>query len=1055
MFAKFKDVLGTESTCVVDALDYSGSTNSGGSNAPTLTTVSKFSVNEDSPLVISYSDLIAAADEADTDGDIIQFEVAALTSGSLTTDGSTAVAVGARLNNGEQWIWQAASNASGNDIQGFTILAWDGSAQSSNPVPVSFDVAAANDAPTLTNVNDFAATEDTALTISYADLIAAANEADADGDSLQFELAASTSGSLTSDGSTPVNVGDRLNTGQLWIWQPSTNASGNDVQGFTILAWDGSAHSTSAVPVRFDVATVNDTPTLTSINDFAATEDTALTITYANLIAAANEADVDGDVIQFQLVSATSGSLTTDGSSSVNVGDRLATGQQWIWQPGANANGSDVQGFTVNAWDGTANSAVAVPVRFDITAVNDAPTLTSVSDFSVNEDTDLTITYANLMAAANEADVDGDTLSFELAALTSGNLTTDGSSAVSVGDRLSTGGQWVWRGASNASGNDTQGFTILAWDGAANSASAIPVRFDITPVNDTPTFTSISDFATGVDTAHTITYSNMANNANEADPDGDTVQFELVSLSSGTLTTDGSTTVNVGDRLNTGGQWVWLPASAASGSDIAAFTIRAWDGTVNSSGSVSVLFNVGVSDNPPTPGASGTITTSSVTVSSMTLSWTKATDDNDAQASLNYCVYRSSSAMASVAAAEAQTLVGSCAADIDSISDSSLTATTDYYYNVVVQDTGGNKAVYSSLYAPTAAAFHLVYNSYITSTDNRIKYATDSSGSVVVNNVHTVNDRVKWVDFEMDSSDDLHILLADETVNRYYVTGNVSGGFTADTLSAVQVAPQDEGAIAVEGDGTVHMIFMEEWTSGPNKERTLFYSTGTTSSWTSERLTQADPSNDIGWGPDIYVDSSSIAHFTFLDESAGEMIYGYGTSGSFIYEVIEAVGSVDLGYTRLEEADDGTLHVVYWEDTTNHIYYETNAGGWGSTRTTAVSNIDIWESNFDMALDSSDYVHICYRNSASGDTHYATNASGSWVSEVVYTAGEALPSDSEGCGTCSIDVGSKLDRVHISYYTNCSTRSIRHKYGSAGSWTDMLIDSNGESYNDNLKLIVD
>ena len=106
-----------------------------------------------------------------------------------------------------------------------------------------------------------------------------------------------------------------------------------------------------------------------------------------------------------------------------------------------------------------------------------------------------------------------------------------------------------------------------------------------------------------------------------------------------------------------------------------------------------------------------------------------------------------------------------------------------------------------------------------------------------------------------------------------------------------------------------------------------------------------------------------------------------------------------------------------------------------------------------MALDANDKVHLCYRHHTDGDTYYATNASGNWVTERIYN-GSSNPGP-EGCSTCSIDVGSKRGIVHITYYTSCGTRDIRHTYGSAGSWTDMLIDANGESYNFNHELIVD
>ena len=130
----------------------------------------------------------------------------------------------------------------------------------------------------------------------------------------------------------------------------------------------------------------------------------------------------------------------------------------------ANANGNDIAGFTVRAWDGALYSAPAVAVRFDVAAVNDAPTLTSINDFNAVEDTDKIISFGDFETNADAADIDLDSLEYELVALSSGTLTTDGSTPVNVGDNLATGGQWVWRADADVNGNDIAGFTVRAWD---------------------------------------------------------------------------------------------------------------------------------------------------------------------------------------------------------------------------------------------------------------------------------------------------------------------------------------------------------------------------------------------------------------------------------------------------------------------------------------------------------------------------------------------------------------------------------------------------------------
>lgn len=291
---------------------------------------------------------------------------------------------------------------------------------------------------------------------------------------------------------------------EMYISNTAGCSTGGDWEDFnSSKTWTlGQTNSTATVYVKYrdnagnesscisdDILHMNSAPTLTSISSFTATEDTSKTITYADLADAANEADADGDTIDFKVVSLISGTLTTDGSTPVNVGETMGPGGEWQWIPESNENGS-VQGFSLKAWDGTDESAAAVDVYFAITAVNDAPTLSSINDFSTSEDTSLTIFYSNLQAAANESDLDGDSIQFELVGLVSGSLTTDGSTAINVGDKIASGGEWRWLPAADVHGNDVIGFTVKAWDGAAYSSSPIDVRFDVSGSD--PSATSIS-----------------------------------------------------------------------------------------------------------------------------------------------------------------------------------------------------------------------------------------------------------------------------------------------------------------------------------------------------------------------------------------------------------------------------------------------------------------------------------------------------------------------------------------------------------------------------------
>ncbi len=99
---------------------------------------------------------------------------------------------------------------------------------------------------------------------------------------------------------------------------------------------------------------------------------------------------------------------------------------------------------------------------------------------------------------------------------------------------------------------------------------------------------------------------------------------------------------------------------------------------------------------PPTPGNGGNITFNGIGANSITVDWTKATDDQTPQANLQYLVYYSTSGnIDTVANTEANgTPVGVYATDIASRIVTGLIDSTTYYFNVIARDQNGNKTAY-------------------------------------------------------------------------------------------------------------------------------------------------------------------------------------------------------------------------------------------------------------------------------------------------------------------------------------------------------------------------
>ena len=347
-------------------------------------------------------------------------------------------------------------------------------------------MVAQNHAPTLTTIAALpGGVEDAPLAITYADLAAAANEADPDGDALSFRVESLAPGTLTRGG-LPLTVGDLIAPSDTLLWQPPASANGA-VPAFTVRAHDGSLASASAVAVTVQVAEVNDAPSLTAIaNPGTINEDAGQQPVNLSGISAG------GGESQTLQVTATSNNTSLIPNPTVSYTSPSATGRL-TYTPVGNAFGTAVVMVTVrdagldgmlgNADDGTFQRQFTVTVN----AVNDAPMLTTIAALPGGvEDAPLVITYADLAAAADEADPDGDALSFRVESLAAGALTRGGV-PLATGDLIAPTDTLLWQPPANANGA-LPAFAVRAHDGSLASASAVAVTVQVAEVNDAPSF---------------------------------------------------------------------------------------------------------------------------------------------------------------------------------------------------------------------------------------------------------------------------------------------------------------------------------------------------------------------------------------------------------------------------------------------------------------------------------------------------------------------------------------------------------------------------------------
>jgi Domain of unknown function (DUF4347)/Putative Ig domain/Bacterial Ig domain len=395
-----------------------------------------------------------------------------------------------------------------------------------------------NTPPTLTAFADVVATatEDTQQAVTFANLTAQGDEADADtsiSDVVSaFIVKAVSTGTL--------KIGTDANSATAWhattnniidathiaYWTPAVNANGTALNAFTVVARDNNAgESATPVQVKLDVTAINDTPT--SVGGTASSsEDSNVTFTAA----AFNYADVDASnsTNNFTLTDIKITSLPSNGVLKLSGADvalnaviPVASIANLTFVPTANYNGA--ASFTYQVSDGLLWSADAT-MALTVNAVNDAPELSGTgNDLNTITEEDvanLGQTVASIMATLTDADssigsaVHGASNGLNAGVAVYATANNGPASGGTWQYKLASGGGWVdFANAGAVSSTSalllgstdsvrfvpdqlngtTATFSYYLWDGASGSIAG---RADVSVRGDATAFSTASDVAT-------------------------------------------------------------------------------------------------------------------------------------------------------------------------------------------------------------------------------------------------------------------------------------------------------------------------------------------------------------------------------------------------------------------------------------------------------------------------------------------------------------------------------------------------------------------------------
>ena len=431
---------------------------------PSVTPPPPVTIDEDTPGAIALE-----GTDADSE-DVLTAIIATLpTNGSLhqTDDGITP---GPEINapNTEvtdaarRVIYIPAENAHGEAFDTFGFIVTDGK-DNSGEATVTVNVAPVNDPPTIDPIPDQPPISEEAgdQTVPLSGISAGPP------DEIQTLAIAATSNNPVLVSEVTVTYTSPESTGTL-VYRPEPNANGTATITVTVTD-DGEVNNTASTSFSVTISPVEDAPTISDILDQTTAEDTSteeISFTIGDVDTPATDLTVTGSSSDQTLVPDANITLgDTDASRSIQV------------TPAANQSGSTT--ITVSVSDGTDTASDTFVLT--VTAVNDPPTISDIQDQTTAEDTPtaaISFTVNDVDTAVGDLTVAGSSSNQTL--LPDANIVPGGTEANRTVQITP---------AANQSGEVT--ITVAVSDGTDTASTSFALT--VTPVNDPPTISNISD----------------------------------------------------------------------------------------------------------------------------------------------------------------------------------------------------------------------------------------------------------------------------------------------------------------------------------------------------------------------------------------------------------------------------------------------------------------------------------------------------------------------------------------------------------------------------------
>ncbi len=326
-------------------------------------------------------------------------------------------------------------------------------------------------------------------------------------------------------------------------------------------------------------------------------------------------------------------------------------------------------------------------------------------------------------------------------------------------------------------------------------------------------------------------------------------------------------------------------------------------------------------------------------------------------------------------------------------SESSEVSAIPRAWTISALDTTGDVGKYTSIAVDANKKVHI---SYYDSTNEKLKYTTNTSGSWVVTTVASAPSTAYSTSIAIDTDGKVYISYEGIDGNLMYAT-NSSGSWVTTVVESS--AWSSDVSMALDSNNKVHISYFAA--VGID----LKYATNATGSWVTSIIVNGGAIGPVpGYSTSIDLDSNNKVHISYYDDASPDSIkYITNASGSWQITQIDTIGFAAGWETSLAVDSSNKVHISYYNWTNDALKYATNSSGTWQTSTIDSTSGNVWDSS--IAVDSSKYVNISYKSN--NGLKYATNSSGSWVVSEVDEAWTG------SYNSVAVDNGGG---VHISYY---------------------------------------